>query len=85
MKKLVNGQLINLTSQEQTLRENEIIQANVLQEQEAPYIELKTLDLELPRWAEDVAEQTHVLLQGRAEEVRQLKVQKRLIIQEREL
>ena len=67
---------------EKRLQESSSIQAEM--DTLKPYLKLKKLDAELPRWAEDMATFTGMTLQGRAEEVRLLKETERTVIQARE-
>ena len=71
-----------LLLQRKRLQESSSIQAEM--DTLKPYLKLKKLDAELPRWAEDMATFTGMTLQGRAEEVRLLKETERAVIQARE-
>lgn len=80
-----NGfELKAFSAEEIEKKEQEYLNAQNEKETLKPYFKLKQLDNELPRWAEDMAIFTGVTLQGRAEEVRLLKVTQRAIIQARE-
>lgn len=78
-------QYVNLTQEEIDARNAEFTAAESKAVKEAPYNELKRLDQELPRWAEDFASQGAFTLYGRAAEVKALKEEQRTIIQNREL
>lgn len=84
MKKLVNGEIVEMTQEELDVFNSELTAKEQELEQNAPYNELEKLDAELPRWAEDMATAIGLSLKGRAEAVRLQKVSARSVIQARE-
>ena len=78
-----NGEhtLQDYTEAEQTQKQTEATNLEASIQAQAPYVELEKLDAELPRWAEDFANQGNFTLQGRAAEVQTLKEEQRAIIQ----
>lgn len=84
MKKLVNGEIVEMTQEELDVFNSEMAAKEQELEQNAPYNKLEKLDAELPRWAEDFANQGNFILQGRAAEVKNLKEEQRAIIQAQE-